>query len=195
VGFDIILIIRKFEMARWGPFTAFEGSCIGQAGELGKQIYLEATFTEKVPIKIYPYQDPVTVINLVGRSTSVAGASKAIARAKEQGKDEGIQRANDLIAKFFWPEQTRVSEVDVIKYYATQIGETNSLVNDHIPTTIGQPEHLDMTRLIHQFLSLQAADGCGLRGTICELSLYSLDHPQRSPVGRSLGTLAEGSSA
>ena len=209
-------------MARWGFFTAFRGTSIKQTGVIDKSIYLEATFPQRNPIRVYPYEDPVcTGINLVGRSTSAAGAREVTPGASEPESAEEIRRDNNLIAKFYWPQQTRVSEVDVIKK-AAQIGETNNLVKDRIPTIVGNidPPHVTCsTSLIREFLGLDTAGARVLRVIIfrrlkelkyldeedmliafldcffCRLVLRFLVYSQHSSSGRPLGTVAKGSPA
>ena len=68
-----------------------------------------------------------------------------------------IKGGNDMVVKFSWPRKSQVSEVDFIER-ARIIGESNKLVENHIPTVHG---HLDppyvtcSTRFIREFLRLK----------------------------------------
>ncbi|KAF9779210.1 hypothetical protein BJ322DRAFT_1214318 [Thelephora terrestris] len=184
-GFDIIhnlphfllvlLILQRFDLGRWGLFTAFKESPITQSGAVRKRIYLEYTLNKDDPICIYPYQDPLhpPPINLVGRPTIVAGARKA-ASSQEPESDQEIRDANKLVAKFYWPEQTRVSEVKILEE-AARIGDDNELVKNRIPTVVS---HLDppyitcSTRFIREFLGIET-DGARVLRTVSSVTGHS----------------------
>ncbi|KAF9779220.1 hypothetical protein BJ322DRAFT_1214326 [Thelephora terrestris] len=171
---------------------------------LGKQIFLESTFIEGDPIWIYPYQDPIhTHITLAGRSTSIAGAQRVAVLEKKLDGDQVIQDTNNLVAKFYWLEQTQISKVDVTND-AAQTGNTNNLVKDHIHTIMGQtdpPCVMCLTSLIQVFLSGYGW-GKGALGDHTHLSggtqgpgQGTCFHCIFSPFLLSLGTLAEGNPA
>jgi hypothetical protein len=162
-GFDIIdnlphfllvlLIIQRFDLARWGFFTEFRGSSIHRVRENHQAYILKAAFKESTAI-IFPYDDPIhSGINLAGRSTGTAGARIGDGGEKSINS-KTIREDNDLIAKFSWPEETRVSEVEVINK-AMEIAESNDLVKNHIPTMFGDldPPYITCsTSVIRQFL-------------------------------------------
>ena len=223
-GFDIIdslphfllilLIMQRFDLARWGFFTAFKGSEIHRAPAYPKLHVLEATFTGCGTINIFPHDDPVhNGINLVGRSTSAAGARDVAEGVPSSSKD--IRDGNNMIVKFSWPEETRASEVEVIEK-AARIGETNKLVQGHIPEMLGNidPPYLTCsTSIIRTFLGLATAGARVLRVIVfprlkelryldeedmlmafldcffCEVFCDLRVILQRSSGGRSLGTL------
>ena len=173
-GFDIIndlphfllvlLIIQRFDLARWGFFTEFEGSKIHQLRKYSERRVLEATFIPDKPLTIFPQDDPIySGINLVGRSTGAAGARDAGDEVPADPED--IPRGNRLIVKFSWPEETRDSEVAIIKE-AMRIGETNELVGGRLPKMLGDidpPYVTCSTRIIRTFLGLETTGARVLR--------------------------------
>ena len=173
-GFDIIdnlphfllvlLIIQRFDLARWGFFTEFEGSEIRQSQGFPNRYVLEATFIQGKLIHIFPQDDPIhSGINLVGRSTGAAGARYANDRIPSGSKD--TQDTNPMIMKFSWPEETRESEVEIIKK-AMEIGENNKLVGGRLPKMLGNidPPYITCsTRIIRTFLGLETAGARVLR--------------------------------
>ena len=160
----ILLIMQRFDLARWGFFTSFEGSEIHPVEAPPELYVLEATFIPGKTIKIFPHADPVHKgFNLVGRSTTAAGAMNA-ANEIPSGSEE-IRKGNDTIVKFSWPEETRVSEAEIIEK-AKRIGEGNDLVRDHIPEMLGNidpPYMTCSTKIIRTFLGLDTAGARVLR--------------------------------
>jgi hypothetical protein len=151
----VLLIIQRFDPARWGFFTKFDKSEIKTKKDPHPKIF-EATFGGD-NILIFPDDDPVYGgINLIGRSTSAAGARNDTGQAIKTESSDQIRECNDLVVKFSWPNETRASEVTFIEK-AREIGETNDLVKDHIPTMLG---HIDppfltcSTKFIREFLGL-----------------------------------------
>ena len=70
-----------------------------------------------------------------------------------------------MIVKFSWPEETRDSEVEIIKE-AMRIGETNELVRGRLPEMLGDidpPYVTCSTRIIRAFLGLDATGARVLR--------------------------------
>ena len=154
----VLLIIQRFDLARWGFFTAFEKSQISVITEetWPDALILRANFDVHNCIDIFPLEDPVyTGVNLVGRSTDLAGARRSTDPTTWNTQD--IRDGNDIVVKFSWPRNSRDSEVDFIEE-AKKIGESNELVKNHIPTVRG---HLDppfvtcSTRYIREFLGLK----------------------------------------
>jgi len=86
----------------------------------------------------------------------VAGAREKTDEEVDTSTSAKIRNGNDLIVKFSWPYETRVSEVKIVEM-AREIGETNDLVKDHIPTMLGHvdPSYLTCsTKPIRDFLGL-----------------------------------------
>jgi hypothetical protein len=179
----VLLIIQRFDLARWGFFTEFKGSKIHPKRGPSQTSILKATFKEGDTVHIFPVDDPVYGgINLAGRSTGAAGARRIAdgdvdistsAQIKDDNADGDtdisnsaqIRKDNKLIVKFSWPKETRKSEVEFIEK-ARRIGETNELVKDHIPTIVGHmdPPYLTCaTSLIRQFLGLETVGARVLR--------------------------------
>jgi hypothetical protein len=153
----VLIIIQRFDLARWGFFTQFEGSPIRHVKLSHESHMLEATFEGDNEIQIFPVDDLIYGgINLKGRSTGAAGARKKNDQEADLANSKQIKEGNDLIVKFSWPNETRKSEVEFIEE-ARKIGEENGLVKGHIPTVLG---HMDppfltcSTKPIRQFLGL-----------------------------------------
>jgi len=161
----VLLVLQRFDLARWGFFTKFPESSIQTIGSIHQTHILRATFTDG-PIDIYPEDHPIYGgIKLLGRSTCVAGAKKGGDQPPSMTNSEDIRKAADLIAKFSWPEESRVSEVTFIQR-AEEIGKTNDLVKGHIPMILGNidPPYLTCsTSLIRQFLDLDVSGARVLR--------------------------------
>jgi hypothetical protein len=159
----ILIIIQRFDLARWDFFTEFEGSSIEPIRGGHITYALKVTRTDGTAITIFPNDDPVYVgVNLAGRSTSIAGAREDNGQIQNPTSS---REANNLVAKFSWPEETRENEVVLIDM-ATDIGSTNDLVKDHLPTVIYHidPPHLTCsTRIIRTFLCLDTAGARVLR--------------------------------
>jgi hypothetical protein len=75
----VLLIIQRFDLARWGFFTEFKESKIHPKRGPSQVSILEATFGEGDTVHIFPVDDPVYGgINLAGRSTGAAGARRIV---------------------------------------------------------------------------------------------------------------------
>ena len=126
-----------------------------------KMRVLKATFMDE-PVYIYPEDDPVcSTINLVGCSTNISGARKDDGHPPSVSSFRDIRKANDLVAKFSWPGESRVSEVTFIQK-AEEMGKTNNLVKGHIPRMVGNinpPYIMCLTSVIREFLDLDTSGG------------------------------------
>ena len=145
-GFDIVdnlphfllvsLILQRIDLARWGFFTEFPESSIQPVRGDRKTQDLKATFTDE-PVYIHPEDDPVCDgINLVGRSTDIAGARKDNGHPPSLSSSRDIRKADDLVVRFSRPEESRVNDMTFIER-AEEIGKINDLAKGHIPTTLG----------------------------------------------------------
>ena len=96
-------------------------------------------------------------ITLLGRGTSVSGGrGKQQPSAEELGNTEELRAGNDLVVKIYWPEESRVSEVEILTR-AKGYGMTIDFIGDHIPEMIchRDPNFLcGSTKTVRQFLSL-----------------------------------------
>jgi hypothetical protein len=73
----ILLIIQRFDLARWGFFTEFEGSNIAPLRTGHTTYVLKITLADGTGFFIFPNDDPVYIgLTLAGRSTGIAGARK-----------------------------------------------------------------------------------------------------------------------
>ncbi|KAF8315998.1 uncharacterized protein EI90DRAFT_3293795 [Cantharellus anzutake] len=178
----VLLIMQRFDLARWGFFTAFEGSSIYPERGPKDSVFFKATFIQDATIHIFPDDDLIYGgVNLTGRSTVVAGARKADGSNPNTSVD--IREANNLVTKASWPEESRASEVKIIER-AMQIGKTNSLVEDHIPTMHGNidpPYVTCSTRFIREFLKLDTTGARLLRLIILD-RLGELKHLDEEDV-------------
>ena len=156
-GFDIVddlphfllvlLILQRFDLARWGPFTEFRGSSIQPMRVNYESHVLRADFV-KEPVDIFPEDDLIYGrISLTGRSIRIAGARKVGDPPPKLTSSEEIGGGNKLVAKFSWSEESRISEAEFVRR-AEAIGKDNSLVKDHIPTMLDDidPPYLTVRR-------------------------------------------------
>lgn len=161
----VLLILQRFDLARWGFSTEFPGSTIQPIRDDRQTRILKAGFSGKSVI-IFPYDDPIYGgIGLAGRSTAIVGAREAHNPPRNLIDSENIRKNNRLVVKFSWPEETRTSEVEFVRK-AEVIGKDNPLVGGHIPTMLGDidPPFLTCsTRLIREFLSLDTTGARALR--------------------------------
>ena len=152
------LIIQRLNLAQWGFFTEFQGLQIRAKEESTRERIFEATFEGEGTIYIYPFDDPIYGgINLLGRSTAAAGVRRKTDGDWDTPISTQIREGNDLIVKFSWP-RSRESKVKFIEE-AREIGESNDLVKNHIPTMVdnSDPPYVTCsTRPIRQFLGLKA---------------------------------------
>ena len=160
----VLLILQRFDLARWGFSTEFPGSTIQPIRDCHRMRILKAEFLEK-PVIIFPDDDPIYGgISLTGRSTVIAGATEVLDSPLRTSSEE-IRNGNKLVVKFSWPEESRISEVEFVRR-AGAIGEKNPLVKGHIPTMLGDtdPPFLTCsTRLIREFLGLDTSGARALR--------------------------------
>ncbi|KAF9644598.1 hypothetical protein BDM02DRAFT_3102628 [Thelephora ganbajun] len=94
---------------------------------------------------------------LLGRGTTVIGGRRGPPPDPTQfGDTSGLREGNDLVAKIYWPEKTRTSEVDILRK-AKEYGEKIDFIGNHIPEMVchRDPKFLcSSTKTIRQFLGL-----------------------------------------
>jgi hypothetical protein len=188
----VLIIIQRFDLARWGFFTEFQGSPIHRKEfpHSSPSHLLEVTFEGGNTIQVFPVDDPLHGgINLIGRSTGVAGGRNKTDQQANLGNAEQIREDNDLVVKFSWPNEKRTSEVEIIAK-ARNIGEAdpiakgpNDLVRGHIPTVLGHmdPPYLTCsTKPIREFLKLESGTTRVLRiiafRRLTEIKLLDEEH-------------------
>jgi len=161
----VLLILQRFDLARWGFFTEFQKSSITTIRDNHKIHILRANFREK-QVDIFPEDDLIYGgISLAGRSTAIAGAREVLDPSPKLVDSEAIREGNKLVVKFSWPEETRISEPEFVQR-AERVGKDNPLVKGHIPTMLGyiDPPYLTCsTRLIRDFLGLDISGARVLR--------------------------------
>ena len=127
---------------------------------------------QEITTFFYPKDDIIRRgLAMLGRGTDVDGARLGPLPELSEIKDTGVLRdGNDLVIKIYWPEETRTSEVEILKR-AKEYGEEISLIGDHIPKMIchGDPDFLcGSTKTIRQFLRLPTNGSRRLRVIVFE---------------------------
>ena len=113
---------------------------------------------EEITIIFYPDDHEIYLgTTLIGRGNSVIGERMGPAPELTQlGDTSKLREENNLVVKIYWPEESRTSEVEIIKK-AKEYGETIKLIGDHIPHMVchRDPKSLcSSTKTIRQFLGL-----------------------------------------
>jgi hypothetical protein len=157
----LLLILQRFDDAKWGYFTACPQSGVKvEPVETPHTISFaaDAESGERITIVFYPLHHAVYLgTTLIGRGTSVIGGRKG-PRPEQTGinSTEELRKGNDLVVKIYWPEENRTSEVEILKK-AVEYGKKIDLIGNHIPEMVC---HLDpnflcsSTKTIRQFLGL-----------------------------------------
>ena len=157
----VLLIIQRFDRARWGFFTESEGSPIYRKADSHSTPILEATFEGDRTAGIFPADDPlVGRTNLNGRSIDGAGGRWKTDGAIDTAKSANKRAGNDLVLKSFWPHKSRASEADFIMR-VMEIGGENELVKNHIPTMLG---HMDPPYLACSTATIRRFPGLDTKG-------------------------------
>jgi len=161
----LLLILQRFDDAKWGYFTECQ-----QSGVILKQVKDLTTYSfgiEKetggsIAVVFYPELHSIYLgTTLIGRGTSVIGGRMGPPpESTGLGDADKLREGNDLVVKTYWPEESRTSEVEILKK-AKEYGEKIDFIGDHIPEMVC---HLDpnflcsSTKTIRQFLGL-STDG------------------------------------
>ena len=157
----LLLILQRFDDAKWGYFTKCPQSGVGteQVNDPPTYSFIVDTATgERITIVFYPFDHAIYLgTTLIGRGTSVIGGRMGPPPDPTQFRDTSkVREGNDLAVKTYWPEESRTSEVEIIKK-AKEYGEKIDFIGNHIPEMIF---HLDpnflcsSTKTIRQFLGL-----------------------------------------
>ena len=157
----LLLILQRFDDAKWGYFTGYPQSGVSVAPEeklLTVSFVADAETGEKITIIFYPEDHEIYLgTTLIGRNTGVIGGRMGPAPELTQlGDTSKLREGNNLVVKIYWPEESRMSEVEIIKK-AKEYGETIKFIGDHIPYTVchRDPKFLcSSTKTIRQFLGL-----------------------------------------
>ena len=123
---------------------------------------------EKVRIVLYPFSHEIHLgVTLLGRGTSVIGGRKWPPHDLEKNTIEAneLRDGNDLVVKFYWPEENGVSEVEILKK-AKKYGENIAFIGNHIPEMVCHKDPIfvgSSTRTIRGFLGLSTEGSRRLR--------------------------------
>ena len=161
----LLLILQRFDDAKWGYFTECP-----QSGVRLEPMEKAVTYSfgadkvtgERITVVFHPQLHNIHLGNtLIGRGTSVIGGRMGPPpESTGLGDADKLREGNDLVVKMYWPEEKRTSEVEILKK-AREYGEKIDFIGDHIPEMIC---HLDpnflcsSTKTIRQFLGL-STDG------------------------------------
>ena len=157
----LLLILQRFDDAKWGYFTGCPQSGVNVAPEeklLTVSFVADAENGEEITIVFYPDDHEIYLgTTLIGRGTSVIGGRMGPAPELTQlGDTSKLRKGNDFVVKTYWPEESRTSEAEIIKK-ATEYGEKIKLIGNHIPEMVchRDPNFLcSSTKTIRQFLGL-----------------------------------------
>jgi len=161
----LLLILQRFDDAKWGYFTECPESGVRLEPIAKTPTYsldAEKATGEKIAVVFYPELHSIYLgTTLIGRSTSVIGGRMGPPpESMGLGGADKLREGNDLVVKTYWPEESRTSEVEILKK-AKEYGEKIDFIGDHIPEMVC---HLDpnflcsSTKTIRQFLGL-STDG------------------------------------
>ena len=161
----LLLILQRFDDAKWGYFTECP-----QSGVRLEPMEKAVTYSfdadkatgERITVVFHPKHHNIHLGNtLIGRGTSVIGGRMGPPpESTELGNASKLREGNDLVVKTYWPEEKRMSEVEILKK-AREYGEKIDFIGNHIPEMVC---HLDpnflcsSTKTIRQFLGL-STDG------------------------------------
>ena len=157
----LLLILQRFDDAKWGDFTKCPQSGVRVeqvADPFTVSFVVDAETGERITIVFYPLDHEIYLgITLIGRGTSVVGGRIGPPPEPTQfGNTSKIREGNDLVVKTYWPEESRTSEVEILRK-AKEYGEKIDFIGNHIPEMVC---HLDpnflcsSTKTIRQFLGL-----------------------------------------
>jgi len=157
----LLLIFQRFDDVKWGHFAKCPRSGVTiERGDNPMTVSLvaDAETGEKTTVTFYPREHEIYMGNtLIGRGTSVIGGREGPPPDSTQfGNAVKLQEENDIVVKIYWPEETRTSEVEILKK-AREYGERIDFIGNHIPEMVC---HLDpnfpcsSTKTIRQFLGL-----------------------------------------
>jgi hypothetical protein len=166
----LLLILQRFDDAKWGYFTECPQSRVSMEPvikPITASFVVDTETGERITIVFYPEAHAVySGTTLIGRGTSVIGGRMGPPPEPTQlGNTNKLRDGNDLVLKIYWPEETRTSEVEILKK-AKEYGEKIDLIGNHIPEMICgvDPNFLcSSTKTIRQFLGLPTNNSRRLR--------------------------------
>ena len=161
----LLLILQRFDDAKWGCFTECPQSGVKLEPMEKAPTYsfgADKATGERITVVFYPDHHNIHLGNtLIGRGTSVIGGRMGPPPGPaEVGDMDKLRGGNNMVVKIYWPEENRTSEVEILEK-AREYGEKIDFIGDHIPEMVC---HLDpnflcsSTKTIRQFLGL-STDG------------------------------------
>ena len=152
----LLLIMQRLPYAQWGHNQLFEPA----PGVLGK-VAVEDEKLGTVDLQLHlDSPERVTHYGLRGRATNVFRVtSKTL--SQEARKLPSLNKTDELVAKLYWPEQSRQSEAEISEEMH-KISAKKAGVKDHIPEVI--LSHMYVRRHIYSEDQKRTRDGRCSRG-------------------------------
>ena len=157
----LLLILQRFDDAKWGYFTECpqSGIRVEPVENLHTVSFVADTETgEMVTITFYPLDHRIHLgVTMIGRGTNVIGGRMGPpADPTQLGSTSRLRKENDLAVKAYWPEESRTSEVEILRR-AKEYGKKIDFIGNHIPEMVCHlnPNFLcSSTKTVRQFLGL-----------------------------------------
>jgi hypothetical protein len=155
----LLLILQRFDDAKWGYLTECPESRLkvvpGPTKTVATALFVGDNGARTV---FHPGDDEVYMgITMLGRGTGVIGGRKEEPpEAPKPGTAEKLREGNDLVVKIYWPEENRMSEVDILDQ-AMERGKKIDFIINHIPEVVSHADPVFLcgsTKTIRQFLGL-----------------------------------------
>ena len=157
----LLLILPRFDDAKWGHFTKCPQSGVRMEQAKDPPTYSFIVDTEtggRITIVFYPLDHAIySGTTLIGRGTNVIGGRMGPPPDPKQfGDTSKVREGNDFVLKIYWLEESRMSEVEIIKK-AKEYEEKIDFIGNCIPEMVF---HLDpdflcsSIKTIRQFLGL-----------------------------------------
>ncbi|KAG1805113.1 uncharacterized protein HD556DRAFT_1437275 [Suillus plorans] len=123
----LLLIMQRMGYEQWGLNRVFEP----EPGFLGKVMIEDAQIDLELDVKS---KERVTHFGIRGRATTVFPV-KSEALSGLQRDPCFLNESPELVAKLYWPEETRQSEPDILKE-VYKIAQTDPDVRGHVPELV-----------------------------------------------------------
>lgn len=162
----LLLILQRFNDAKWGFFTECPQSGVkieqGQS-PLTLSFVGDGETGQRSEVVFHPTEYQIHIDKeLVGCGASVIGGRRGPPPDPTQLSNmDKIYDGNDIDVKIYWAEESRISEVEILKK-AEEYGRKTDFIGNHIPEIVchRDPEFLcSSTKMIRRFLGLPTG-GC-----------------------------------
>ena len=165
----LLLILQRFDDAKWGYLSECPDSKVKTEtinGVFTASFIAEGRTGEETQIVFHPdIHDLYLGTTLKGRGTSVVGGRigpvPELDRNTKGWSTENLRNDNNLAVKIYWPEERRMSEVEILKK-AEEYADEIDFIKHHIPEMVchRDPNFLcSSTKTIRKFLGLPT-DSC-----------------------------------